>query len=353
MLKKLAQTPKHMMKSNLVKNFSKLNIIDVHELAAAGDAATLSKHRKLDLDMKQEETGNTPLHTAMKFGHAKFALELLKRGADIDAINNEGQTCTQCAKDDQTIRKLIQMAVTIRPTTSTAPKETKPREKEPCYLNSLGLCKFGDDCKTGPHTNEPFNIDKWYKSGGIVPYCFIDNVLHILIGKEVMYRDNDYSWGSYCGKREPTDQDSIQTCVREFCEESVATFLPDIDHTKLSMQEQLSASIAYIRQLAEEQITKNPKSSLYIQQGKCRVLILEVPHVTKDRFLEMREKNHRSENRIGGTEKVDFEWIPATEFLDHFTTNRKEKVMNDKIFNSFGILCMLSSGKFLRSLIKN
>jgi hypothetical protein len=165
-----------------------------------------------------------------------------------------------------------------------------------------------------------------------------------------MAKDKEFSWGMFGGKREDFDSDSISTCVREFCEESVGAFLPpDQDYSDLTMKQRLAKSIAYVDKLTRDQIQKTANCSIYIQGGKYRMIIVELPYVSREHLMKMREQNLNSswEDCISGTEKVDFDWVPAKSFLNHFSTNRKVRELDGKIYNDFGIMCTLSGAYYL------
>jgi hypothetical protein len=62
------------------------------EAAAAGDLAAVQGllDEGVDVNAKDEETEETPLHAAVGRGDAKMVRFLLERGADVDALAGEG-----------------------------------------------------------------------------------------------------------------------------------------------------------------------------------------------------------------------------------------------------------------------
>eukprot|EP00117_Sycon_ciliatum_P040495 scpid32522/ scgid29750/ Usher syndrome type-1G protein; Scaffold protein containing ankyrin repeats and SAM domain len=67
-----------------------------HDAASTGDLAMLRRVGKRDL-VRQDQLGMTPLHCAAKAGSLEAARMLITRGADANALDNEGQTCVHVA----------------------------------------------------------------------------------------------------------------------------------------------------------------------------------------------------------------------------------------------------------------
>ncbi|KAL0487468.1 hypothetical protein AKO1_004159 [Acrasis kona] len=224
-------------------------------------------------------------------------------------------------------------------------RRIKNKNKPPCYLHTINKCrKQGEGCKNGEHIDGPFDINKWYKSGGILAYTYIDNDAQLLVGKE----EGD-EWTTFGGKREPCDETSIDTCVREFCEESVAAYVPeDISTENMTPKQQLVESIAYIKNIVNKQVAENPEKMIYIPSGKFHLLIIELPFVKVDKFDLMRKKNFNSEHKITGTEKTEFDWISARGFAKHFRTNRLANEWNGKTYTSFTKQLIMNANKFFK-----
>jgi 8-oxo-dGTP pyrophosphatase MutT (NUDIX family) len=63
------------------------------------------------------------------------------------------------------------------------------------------------------------------RSAGVIPYTYIDGVLHFLLQKEdVPHMKKAKGWNDFGGKPEKTDKNSMETAVREFNEETGCLF---------------------------------------------------------------------------------------------------------------------------------
>ena len=69
---------------------------DIHEAVKLGDIEVLQKYMDTggDVNIKNRESGLTPLHTAALYGHYTIAHLLIIKGADINAKNNEEYSAT-------------------------------------------------------------------------------------------------------------------------------------------------------------------------------------------------------------------------------------------------------------------
>lgn len=226
-------------------------------------------------------------------------------------------------------------------------RKNKNKNKQPCYLHSIGRCRTTPEleCKNGIHSDEPFDVNKWYKSGGILAYSHDNDDVQFLIGKEAV----EDKWTTFGGKRESYDSDAIDTCVREFCEESIAAYVPDdVETTNLTPKQQLNTSIQYIKKIVDEQINDAPDRCLYIPGAKYRLLIIELPYISIETFNQMREKNWNSKDIIPGTEKIEFDWISAKGFMSHFRKHKLTKEWNGKTFSTFCIQTIMNANKFFK-----
>jgi ankyrin repeat protein len=109
-------------------DFAQLQITEnystIHQLAHIGATDLFVKHAsRLNINNTVSETGDTALHIAMRRGHVKFAVELLRRGANIDQTNQMGKTCTQYATDT-VIRNVIKSTFTVPNKPVKSPKKT-------------------------------------------------------------------------------------------------------------------------------------------------------------------------------------------------------------------------------------
>jgi hypothetical protein len=62
------------------------------------------------------------------------------------------------------------------------------------------------------------NKNSSYKAAGILPYCYINNELHLLLGRENRDHSKDLTWSEFGGKIEEGEDDPIITACREFSE---------------------------------------------------------------------------------------------------------------------------------------
>lgn len=71
--------------------------------------AYLLKQRKIDINLKEEKTGNTALHYAIENGYTENVKELLKYNPDLTLKNKKGQTPLELAKNKKykVIQKLL------------------------------------------------------------------------------------------------------------------------------------------------------------------------------------------------------------------------------------------------------
>jgi hypothetical protein len=86
-------------------------------------------------------------------------------------------------------------------------------------------------------SRKSFNIEKDYVGAGILPYALINNDLHIVVG----YQQRGFS--DFGGKKDESDLCITDTCVREFCEETIGLFA-DKDVTELLYPAALESIVA-------------------------------------------------------------------------------------------------------------
>jgi len=80
--------------------------LDLFQMIETGDMNELKKVKSYQIDFNIfDNTGNTPIHKAIKYGDAKFLKEAFKLGASIDIINLSGNTALEyaCLERDPSI----------------------------------------------------------------------------------------------------------------------------------------------------------------------------------------------------------------------------------------------------------
>ncbi len=97
-------------------------------------------------DTRSPRTGNSVLHLAVKGRAKKLVLELLKRGADIFALNNESQTIFDFAQDD-VMRNILNEAVGLKKPESSTPGSVDHEKK--------GETSGGEKRKKDPELEKP------------------------------------------------------------------------------------------------------------------------------------------------------------------------------------------------------
>jgi hypothetical protein len=153
-------------------------------------------------------------------------------------------------------------------------------------------------------SKKSFNIEKDYVGAGILPYAFINNDLHILVG----YQQRGFS--DFGGKKDENDLCIADTCIREFYEETIGLFA-DKDVMELL----------------------DIRKGVYNPRYKYCMLLYEVSHVSEEKFAEQKRQDQRSRhNRVADAEKTDIRWAHFKSLLEFYQHNDYSTPFNGIMF---------------------
>jgi hypothetical protein len=132
-------------------------------------------------------------------------------------------------------------------------------------------------------------------------------------------------WSDFGGLRDQADTSIIETCAREFCEETAAVYLPDNTPPIYSTRERLYKSREYIKSLMQTQSNRygiNGVTGIYNPFGRYCMILVEVPYLSRETLMQRIEENNSMEHRrIKHVEKSNFKWVYAHQFIQQFDTS--------------------------------
>lgn len=200
---------------------------------------------------------------------------------------------------------------------------------------------------------------KW--SAGVIPYCFVENQMHVLVGREKREKhEKQHTWCEFGGRNVETEKRYIETAVNKFSQESMGMFSSEVNNalSKKGNNVEILANLlnsCRVEMLAKVEALDPLKDYMhYDPRGNYHVVLLELPHVDPGVFSELKRRSDvQQQDPI--SYKTDVAWVPIDQVMMSARGDRPfvwQKSPDDEpqYFNSYFMRLVRETSKLIEAI---